>query len=69
MELKWIHNVTTDCFILTAASFRFCEVAGRLRLITSLPIITAEAIAGEVCAKLPSFLADSMARAFVLTWL
>ncbi len=69
MELKWIHNVTTDRFVLTAASFRFCKVAGRLRLITRFPIITTGAIAGEVCAKFSSFLADSMARAFVLTWL
>ncbi len=69
MELKWIHNVTTDGSVLATASFRYCEDAGRLRLITSLPIITAGAIAGKVCTKFSFFLADSMARTFVLTWL
>ncbi len=69
MEHKWILNVTTGCPVLAAASFRCCEVAGGLRLITSLPRITAGAIAGEVCAEFPPFRADSMSRTSVLTWL
>ncbi len=69
MNHRWILSVTTDCPVFATASFRCCEFAGRLDLITSLSPIAVEALAGEVVAEFSPCLADTMSRTFVVTWL
>ncbi len=69
IDHEWILSVTTDSSVLATASFRCCEFAGRLRVITSLPAVAAVAIAGEVCPEFSPCLTNSISWTFVPTWL